>query len=61
MLAELPGVKKEDISITINRREVAVSAELKHEKDVKNGDAVLRAERCYGMIQSARSRSARRS
>jgi HSP20 family protein len=51
VLAELPGVKKEDISITINGQEVAVSAELKYEKDVKNGDVVLRAERCYGKIQ----------
>ena len=26
---------------------------LKYEKDVKSGDAVLRAERCYGKIQRA--------
>src|SRR4249920_3516202 len=48
VLAELPGVKKEEISITINGNEVAVSAEVKHEKDVKNGGTVLRAERYYG-------------
>ena len=53
VLAELPGVKKEEISITINGNEVAVSAEVKHEKDVKNGDTVLRAERYYGKIQRA--------
>ena len=53
VLAEMPGVKKEDISITINGHEVAVSAELKYEKDVKNGDTVLRAERCYGKSQRA--------
>ncbi len=51
VLAELPGVKKEDISITINGNEVAVSAEVKHEKDVNNGETVLRAERYYGKIQ----------
>src|SRR2546428_7983003 len=51
VLAELPGVKKEDISITINGNEDAVSAELKHEKDVENGETVLRAERHYGKIQ----------
>src|SRR3989449_1439165 len=51
VLAELPGVKKEDISITINGNEVAVSAEVKHEKDVENGETVLRAERSYGKIQ----------
>ncbi len=53
VLAELPGVKKEDISITINGNEVAVSAEVKHEKDVENGETVLRAERYYGKIQRA--------
>ena len=51
--AELPGVKKEDISITINGNEVLVSAEVKHEKDVKEGETVLRAERYYGKIQRA--------
>jgi len=51
--AELPGVKKEEINITINGNEVAVSAEVKHEKDVNNGETVLRAERYYGKIQRA--------
>jgi HSP20 family protein len=51
VLAEMPGVKKEDISITINGNEVAVSAEVKHEKIVKNGDTVLCAERYYGTIK----------
>ena len=51
VLAELPGVKKEDISITINGNEVAVSAEVKHEKVLKNGDTVLCAERYYGTIK----------
>jgi HSP20 family protein len=53
VLAELPGVKKEDIGITINGNEVVVSAEVKHEKDVENGETVLRAERYYGKIQRA--------
>ena len=53
VLAELPGVKKEEISITINGNEVAVSAEVKHEKVVKNGETVLCAERYYGKIQRA--------
>ncbi len=51
VLAELPGVKKEEISITISSNEVAVSAEVKHEKDIGNGETVLRAERYYGKIQ----------
>ena len=53
VLAELPGVKKEEISITINGNQVSVSAEVKHEKDVKNGGTVLRAERYFGKIQRA--------
>jgi HSP20 family protein len=53
VLAELPGVKKEEIKITIDGNEVAVSAEVKHEKDLKNGETVLRAERYYGTIQRA--------
>jgi len=53
VLAELPGVKKEEISITINGNEVSVSAEVKHEKVVKDGETVLRAERYYGSIQRA--------
>jgi HSP20 family protein len=51
VLAELPGVKKEEISITINGNQVAISAEVKQEKDVKNGGTVLRAERYYGKIE----------
>jgi HSP20 family protein len=53
VLAELPGVKKEEISITINGNEVSLSAEVKHEKVVKDGETVLRAERYYGSIQRA--------
>jgi HSP20 family protein len=53
VLAELPGAKKEEISITINGNQVAVSAEVKHEKDVKNGGTVIRAERYFGKLQRA--------
>jgi HSP20 family protein len=51
--AEMPGLKKDEISITINANEVVVSAEVKQEKDAKNGDTVLRSERYYGKIQRA--------
>jgi HSP20 family protein len=53
VLAELPGVNKEEISIAINGNEVSVSAEVKHEKVVKDGETMLRAERYYGTIQRA--------
>lgn len=51
--AELPGVKKEDINVTIDGDTVAISAEVKSEKDVKNGDRVLRTERYQGKLYRA--------
>lgn len=51
--AEIPGVKKEDINVTIDGDTVAVGAEVKHEKEVKNGDRVLRSERYYGKVYRA--------
>jgi HSP20 family protein len=42
-----------EIGITINGNEVSVAAEVKREKDVKDGETVLRAERYYGKIQRA--------
>ena len=51
--AEIPGVKKDDIQITIDGDTVAVGAEVKNEKDVKNGDRVLRSERYYGKVYRA--------
>jgi HSP20 family protein len=51
--AEIPGVKKEDISVTVDGDTVAISAEVKQEKDVKNGGRVLRSERYYGKAYRA--------
>ncbi len=46
--AELPGVKKEDIEISIDGDQVAISAETRAEKEVKEGERVLRSERYNG-------------
>jgi len=51
--AELPGVKKEDINISIDGDQVAISAECKNEKEVKDGERVLRSERFYGKLHRA--------
>jgi HSP20 family protein len=51
--AEIPGVKKSDINITIDGDTVAIGAEVKNEKEVKNGDRVLRSERYYGKVYRA--------
>lgn len=48
--AEIPGVKKEDIHVNIDGNQVAISAEVKNEKDLKEGGKVLRSERYYGMV-----------
>ncbi len=51
--AEIPGVRKDDIQITIDGDTVAVAAEVRNEKDVKNGERVLRTERYYGKVYRA--------
>ena len=51
--AEIPGVKKDDINISIDGDQVAISAEVKNEKDVKEGERTLRAERYYGKVYRA--------
>ena len=48
--AEMPGVRKENIKIEIDGNEVSISAETKNEKDVKDGERVLRSERYYGKV-----------
>ena len=51
--AEIPGVKKEDINVTIDGDQVEISAEVRNEKEVKDGGRVLRAERQYGKLYRA--------
>lgn len=46
--AAIPGVRKEDINVAIDGNEVSISAEVKNEKAVKDGERVLRTERFYG-------------
>lgn len=48
--AELPGVKKENIHVTIDGGQVSISAEVKQEKEVKEGERVLRSERYFGKV-----------
>ena len=50
---DLPGVKKDDINISIDGDTVAISAEVKNEKEVKDGERVLRSERYYGKVYRA--------
>ena len=48
--AELPGMKKEDIHVHIDGPVVSISAERKQEKEVKDGEKVLRTERYFGKV-----------
>src|SRR5690606_5830866 len=50
VVAELPGVNKEDIHVNIDGRNISISAERKQEKEVKDGERVLRTERYFGQI-----------
>ena len=51
--AEIPGVKKEDIQVSIDGNQVSISAEVKSEKQEKQGEKVLRSERYYGKVYRA--------
>lgn len=51
--AEIPGVRKEDINVAIDGNQVEISAEVKNEKEIKEGEKVLRSERYYGKVYRA--------
>ncbi len=48
--AEMPGIKKEDIHVTLDGPVVSISAERKEEKEEKEGGRVLRSERYFGKV-----------
>ena len=48
--AELPGVKKEDIHVVVDGNQVSLSAEVKQEKESREGDRLLRSERYFGKV-----------
>ena len=48
--AEIPGVKKDDIHVAVDGAVVSINAERREEKDVKEGERVLRTERYFGKV-----------
>jgi HSP20 family protein len=48
--AEIPGVNKEDIQVTIDGSQVSLSAECRRENETKDGERTLRSERYYGKV-----------
>jgi HSP20 family protein len=55
--ADMPGVKKEDISVRIDGNMVQIDAETKQDKEVKEKGKLLRSERYYGSVSRAFSLS----
>jgi HSP20 family protein len=53
VLAEIPGVKKEDIQLNVDGDQVSITAEVKQEKDVKEGERLVHSERFYGKTSRA--------
>ena len=48
--AEIPGVNKEDIQVTIDGNQVSLSAEYRRENEIKEGERILRSERYFGKV-----------
>lgn len=48
--ADIPGVKREDINVDVDGNVVSISAEVKRENEVKEGEKVLRTERYRGAM-----------
>jgi len=48
--AELPGVRKEDIHVSIDGAQVTLEAEVKREKEANQDGRALHTERLYGKL-----------
>jgi HSP20 family protein len=48
--AEVPGVPKEDINVSIDGNVVSLRAEVRQHDEKKDGEKVLRSERYYGAV-----------
>lgn len=48
--AEIPGVNKDDIHVSIDGNTVSISAEVKKRNEQKDGEKMLRCERYFGRV-----------
>ena len=48
--ADIPGVKKDDIHVSIEGNQVSISAETRTAKEEKEGEKILRSERYVGKV-----------
>ena len=46
--AELPGIKKEDVHVTLENGILTLTAETSNESEAREGERVIRQERSYG-------------
>ncbi len=51
--AQVPGAKKEDVNVTIDGNQVAISAETHSRREQKEGEKLLRSECSYGKAYRA--------
>ncbi|OWT66411.1 Hsp20/alpha crystallin family protein [Candidimonas nitroreducens] len=51
--AEVPGAKKEDVKVSVEGNTVSIRVETRRDNENKQGDAVLRRERYYGVQSRA--------
>lgn len=51
VLADLPGIDKKDLKVSMHDHTLTISAERKHEKEEKEKDSYYRKERAYGSFQ----------
>lgn len=49
--ADLPGVRKEDIAVSIEGNDVTIGAEVRADDDARGAERVLRAERYVGKLE----------
>ena len=48
--AELPGVRKDDIHVSVDGAQVTLEADVKQEKEASQDERVLHTERSYGKV-----------
>ncbi|MCO5398850.1 Hsp20/alpha crystallin family protein [Ralstonia soli] len=51
VVAEIPGAKKEDIDVTVDRGTVMISAKVERQSEEKEGERIIRSERYSGAMQ----------
>lgn len=51
VMAELPGVAKDDIAIAVDRDVLTISAEVRKDDVVRDGERLIRAERFVGSLR----------